>query len=65
MNSQVYLQYCAKAIDSTGGKDCSPLAVALVQIVHEKNTAISSAVYTRLHSREPIIASQWVSMYSI
>lgn len=31
---------CVEAIDRTGGKDGCPLAIVLVQVVHEKDTTV-------------------------
>jgi hypothetical protein len=47
---RVHLQFCAEAIERTGGEDYSPLAVALVQVLHEKYMPASHAVYMKLNS---------------
>jgi hypothetical protein len=41
--SQVHFQFCIEATERTEGKDFCPLAVALAQLVHEKDT---TAPYT-------------------
>jgi hypothetical protein len=72
--SQVHQQFCVEAIDITvGEEDDCPLPVALVQIVHEKDTTVPNAVCATLHSEvreacfkcDPPSDSRRISMCSI
>jgi Pyruvate/2-oxoacid:ferredoxin oxidoreductase gamma subunit len=56
--SQVHLQFCEETIDRTGDKDYSSLAAALVQVVLEKYTLASHAVYMKLHSERGLFHMQ-------
>jgi hypothetical protein len=46
--SQIHLQFHVEIINRAGGKDYCPLAVAFVDIEHEKDVTAPHVVYTKL-----------------
>jgi hypothetical protein len=48
IRSQVHLQFYVDSTDRNGGDDYCPLAAALVQVIHDKDTAALHAMYAKL-----------------
>jgi hypothetical protein len=48
--SKVHVRFCVEAIDKTGGEDYCTLAIALVQVVNEKDATAPHAVDMQLQS---------------
>jgi hypothetical protein len=49
IRSQIHLQIHVEAISRTEGKDYCPLAVALVQVIHEKDVTAPFGLDAKLH----------------